>query len=58
MKTSPLATNAVTKPVLAAGKNSPPARDLRGAISRQDLDKRTTATRPVGKGRSLRGGHR
>lgn len=58
MKTSPLATNAVTKPILARGKNQPPARDLRGAISRQDLDKRTTATKPMKKGRSMRGGKR
>ena len=55
MKSSALATNAVTKPILALGKNQPPARELRGAVSRQDLDKRTTATKPIRGGRSLKG---
>ena len=52
------ATKAVTEPKLMPGKNQPPSKDLRGAMSRQDLDKRTTAVpRSMGK-RSMRGGKR
>lgn len=44
------------KPVLHT-KNLPVAR-TKGAVSFQDFDKRTTATKPIRGGRSFRGGRR
>jgi hypothetical protein len=48
--------STVSKPVLIT-KNLPVSR-TKGAVSFQDFNKRTTATKPIRGGRSFRGGRR
>jgi hypothetical protein len=53
---TPVRTTRTPEKVLIHRHSSPT--DLRGAVSYQDFDKQSTATRPISKARSMRGGKR